>query len=162
MTMKIEFLQNIICCLLFSSLNLSIDIKEKKNFSTNLPLNIVKCWLKNRKVSKNYCIVVFLDTIECFYKFIRLLSDFTERIKILNLFENSDLILNKNYIYLVLKNNFNFFQIRSKFQFLFLAQKLKKKCYLTKKKKKKAKFDKRIFFTKLSFLLAIFKIISKA
>ena len=127
MTMKIEFLQNIICCLLFSSLNLSIDIKEKKNFSTNLPLNIVKCWLKNKKVSKNYCIVVFLDTIECFYKFIRLLSDFTERIKILNLFENSDLILNKNYIYLVLKNNFNFFQIRSKFQFLFLAQKLKKK-----------------------------------
>ena len=137
MTMKIEFLQNIICCLLFSSLNLSIDIKEKKNFSTNLPLNIVKCWLKNKKVSKNYCIVVFLDTIECFYKFIRLLSDFTERIKILNLFENSDLILNKNYIYLVLKNNFNFFQIRSKFQFLFLAQKLKKKCYLTLKKKKK-------------------------
>merc|ERR1712216_103777 len=111
MTMKIESLQNIICCLLFSSLNLS----------TNLPLNIVKCWLKNKKVSKNYCIVVFLDTIECFYKFIRLLSDFTERIKILNLFENSDLILNKNYIYLVLKNNFNFFQIRSKFQLLFLA-----------------------------------------
>ena len=137
MTMKIEFLQNIICCLLFSSLNLSIDIKEKKNFSTNLPLNIVKCWLKNRKVSKNYCIVVFLDTIECFYKFIRLLSDFTERIKILNLFENSDLILNKNYIYLVLKNNFNFFQIRSKFQLLFLARKLKKKCYLTLKKKKR-------------------------
>ena len=162
MTMKIESLQNIICCLLFSSLNLSIDIKEKKNFSTNLPLNIVKCWLKNKKVSKNYCIVVFLDTIECFYKFIRLLSDFTERIKILNLFENSDLILNKNYIYLVLKNNFNFFQIRSKFQFLFLAQKYKKKFYLTPKKKKKAKFDKRIFFTKLSFLLAIFKIISKA
>ena len=135
--MKIESLQNIICCLLFSSLNLSIDIKEKKNFSTNLPLNIVKCWLKNRKVSKNYCIVVFLDTIECFYKFIRLLSDFTERIKILNLFENSDLILNKNYIYLVLKNNFNFFQIRSKFQFLFLSQKLQKKFYLTPKKKKK-------------------------
>ena len=135
--MKIEFLQNIICCLLFSSLNLSIDIKEKKNFSTNLPLNIVKCWLKNRKLSKNYCIVVFLDTIEYFYKFIRLLGDFTERIKILNLFENSDLILNKNYIYLVLKNNFNFFQIRSKFQFLFLAQKLKKNFYLTPKKKKK-------------------------
>ena len=144
--MKIEFFQNIICCLLFSSLDFLIDIKKKKNISTNLPLNIVNCWLKNRKFSENHCIVVFLDTIECFYKFIRLLGDFTERIKILNLFENSDIILNKNYIYLVLRNNFNFFQIRSKFQFLFFSQKFQKKFNLTPKKKKQSMI--REFFLK--------------
>ena len=65
-----ELLNNIITTIDESIMDESIRIESKdiitelkKNFSNNLPLNIVKCWLKNRKVSKNYCIVVFLYTI---------------------------------------------------------------------------------------------------
>ncbi len=98
-------------CLLFSLKKFSLNINKQKKLSFFYFLNIIHSWITNKKGSNKNFVLVFLQTSEKVYNFIKILIGITNRFKILEFSKKFNFPLSRNFIYLTLKNNINLIQI---------------------------------------------------
>jgi len=127
-TEEMQAIVNSIECILFSLNKFSLNINKQKKNSFFYFLNIIHSWITNKKNSNKNFVLVFLQTSERVYNFIKILIGITNRFKILEISKKFKFLLNRNFIYLTLKNSINFIQI-------------------CKSLKKNKKLDKSLFFS---------------
>lgn len=127
-TKEMQIIVSSIECLLFSLKKFSLNINAQKKLSFFYFLNIIHSWITNKKNSNKNFVLVFLQTSEKIYNFIKILIGITNRFKIIEFSKKFKFLLNKNFIHLTLKNNTNFIQISQRF-------------------KKNKKFDMSLFFS---------------
>jgi hypothetical protein len=110
-TEEMQIIVNSIECLLFSLKKFSLNMNNQKKVSFFYFLNIMHSWITNKKNSNKNFVLVFLQTSEKVYNFIKILIGITSRFRILDFSKKFKFLLSRNLIYLTLKNNINLIQI---------------------------------------------------
>lgn len=99
---------------LFSSLKFSIIFKKVRTPPIFYPLYLLEYGSGDKKCSINNCTLVFLQTQENLFNFIKFFVRFSNNLKILNPIKKLNLHLENNCIYFILKNNLNSIAISTK------------------------------------------------
>ena len=106
-----SFFVNSIEYLLFSFKEFSLKIGNPIDLHGSMASNFTNFWTMGKKTSSKNFVLVFLQTSEKIYNFIKFLICVTDKFKILEFSKKSTFPLSRNFTYLTLKNSLNMIQV---------------------------------------------------
>jgi len=109
-----EYIEELIQYCLFYSLKGSLNTVKLESKRIHCFHTIVGLWFSNEKSSKNNSAIIFFQTTEALFNFIKFFIGFTNKIKILNFSNKTKTKMKNTFVYLALNNNLNYINISSK------------------------------------------------